>query len=143
MNLIGRLGADPEIQFYESGKCKARVGIALDEGKDKPPSWVQIEAWGTTAEILSNYCRKGNQIGVSGRLKQDRRQDQATGQNRSFLYVVAGRVTLLSSKDGEQDGMPQELVAAGTAAAARAKAAATPTPAPAPVPQPDYSDIPF
>lgn len=93
---IGRLGANPELRYFESGSCKARVNIAISRGKEKPPTWVPIVAWEKTAEVLANYTQKGTQIGITGRLEQERWE--SNGENRSRLVCVAERIDLIEPK---------------------------------------------
>ena len=65
---IGRLTDDPKISETASGKKMAKFTLALDRIKDGAdfPSFI---AWDKKAEILENYCHKGNKIGVIGRIQ--------------------------------------------------------------------------
>lgn len=99
VNLVGRVGADPEIRFFESGSAKATLSLAVRRrAKDAPPDWFNIELWGKTAEIAANYIRKGDQIGVNGYLKIETWSDRTTGTLRSKPVVNANQLHLLGSR---------------------------------------------
>lgn len=99
VNLVGRVGADPEIRFFESGSAKVTLSLAVRRrAKDAPPDWFNIELWGKTAEIAANYIRKGDQIGVTGYLKIETWNDSTTGTLRSKPIINANQLHLLGSK---------------------------------------------
>lgn len=99
VTVVGRLGADPETRFTESGKTISTFNIALDgQGRDAEPVWIQIETWDRDAQLVADYVRKGHSIGIIGRLKQDRWTDKTSGQQRSKLLIVANRVQLFTTK---------------------------------------------
>ena len=58
VSLIGRLTADPETRYFESGKVVAKFSIAVNRTKDEA-DFFEIEAWEKTAEVVSQYCKKG------------------------------------------------------------------------------------
>jgi single-strand DNA-binding protein len=66
-------------------------------------AFVEITVWNRLAELAAEYLKKGRAVLASGRLVQDRWEDQATGQKRSKLRVVAESLQFLGggSKDGE------------------------------------------
>ena len=162
VSLIGRLTADPELRYFESGKSVAKFSIAVNRTKDEA-DFFEIEAWEKTAEVAGQYCRKGSQVGISGSLVQERWQDKTTGTNRSKVVVRCSRLELLGSR-AENEGQgyvppetqPQSYAPqpAYTAPQPAARNYAAPAPAPsyatqgagrgaAPSPEADYNDIPF
>lgn len=75
VSLIGRLGAQPELVTFESGKTLARFSIATNESyKDKSGEWQDqtqwhnIIAWGKTADLVGKILNKGQEVIVQGRL---------------------------------------------------------------------------
>ena len=103
--LAGNLTRSVEVRYIQSGTAVADVGIAVnDKRKDKSGEWVEettfvdITFWGRTAEVLAEYCKKGDPILVEGRLKLD--QWEQEGQKRSKLKVIGERMQMLSSKGG-------------------------------------------
>lgn len=70
VNLVGRAGANPEVQYFESGTVKATISMAVRRrGKNTDPDWFSIELWNKNAEIVANYIRKGDLFGITGYLK--------------------------------------------------------------------------
>lgn len=68
--ISGRLTADSDIKYYESGKCKATFTLAVDGyfNKEKITSFIKCEAWGKQAEFAAEYFKKGKNISVFGEL---------------------------------------------------------------------------
>jgi len=99
ITLVGRTGSDPEVRYFDSGKVKCRLTLAVDRlGKDAPPDWFNLELWGRTAEVAANYVRKGTLIGIEGFLKIDTWQDRNSGAQRSSPVINVENLRLLGSK---------------------------------------------
>lgn len=112
--VIGNLTRDIELSFLQNGTPKGNVSIAVNRGKKSADGqWVEeasyfdVLIWGQTAQNLQQYLTKGKKIAVCGYLKQDRWQDQQTGQNRSRIYIVAEDVQLLGGQSQNGNGQPQ------------------------------------
>lgn len=97
VNLIGRTGGDPDVNYFESGKVVCKPTLAVQRNKEDK-DWFNLEAWGKTAETIANYVGKGSQIGVSGSIKFDTWQDRNTGADRSKPIIRVDRVELLQTK---------------------------------------------
>lgn len=100
VNLVGRVGGDPDVKYFESGKVKCRLTLAVDRRtrNNDQPDWFNLELWGKTAEVAANYVRKGKLIGIQGSLKIDHWSDRATGAERSSPVIQVDRLELLGSK---------------------------------------------
>lgn len=92
--LLGNLTREPELRKTSRGTDVCAVGLALNRvftdaegGKQEQTSFIDVEAWGRRAELISDHLHKGDPLLVEGRLKQDRWQDEE-GQNRSKVKVV-------------------------------------------------------
>ena len=113
--IIGHLGGDPEVKYFESGSCTARLTVYVNEkftknGETQEQTHrIPVEAWGKTAEFCADYLRQGAHVAVTGSLAENRWTDQATGDNRSRLVVKAQRVENLTpkAKDQDDDGEPE------------------------------------
>lgn len=123
VQVIGNLGADPELKTFGSGSCVCECRIAVYNGKDrttgqpKPSMWWTVKAWNQTAEVLANF-RKGDRLQVvEGQLAMDEWQDRETGANRTKPYILAWKVAKIERQPRPQE-QPQE-------------------------PAPDYNEIPF
>jgi len=105
VSLIGRLGAQPEIVTFESGKTVARFSIAVNEGfKDKTGTWKEdtqwynINAWGKMAELAQKMLTKGQEVIVEGRLVNNNYETK-TGEKRYSTSIFANEFLVLSPKD--------------------------------------------
>jgi len=107
VTLVGRVGGDPDIKYFESGtvKCKLTLAVNRRSRKDDKPDWFNLELWGKTAEVAGNYVRKGSLIGVKGSLKFDTWSDRQTGAERSAPVIQVDQLDLLGSKRDAEGGM--------------------------------------
>ncbi|MBW4634855.1 MAG: single-stranded DNA-binding protein [Iphinoe sp. HA4291-MV1] len=105
VTLIGRVGTDPDMKYFESGSVKCKLTLAVNRRtKDGDHTdWFNLELWGKTAQVAGDYVRKGKQIAVKGSLKFDTWSDRATGANRSTPVIHVDQLQLLGSKrDAEE-----------------------------------------
>ncbi|MCF2149369.1 MAG: single-stranded DNA-binding protein [Nostoc sp. CreGUA01] len=106
VTLIGRVGGDPEMKYFESGSVKCRLTLAVNRRtkEGEHTDWFNLELWGKTAEVAGNYVRKGKQIAVKGSLKFDTWSDRQTGANRSSPVIQVDQLDLLGSKRDAEGG---------------------------------------
>jgi single-strand DNA-binding protein len=102
VTLIGNITRDIEIKRTVSGRYIAELGIAINrnwttEGGEKreETTFVDVTLWGRVAEIVGDYCKKGDPIFIEGRLTLDQWEDKQTGQKRSKLKVTGDNIQLL------------------------------------------------
>jgi len=107
VQLIGRLGKDPESRFTPTGKKVAHFSIAVSnrwksgDGESKEyTEWVNVEAWGRLGEVCQEYLKKGSLVYIEGRLKTDR--FEAEGETRYYTKVVALSMQMLDRKPNEE-----------------------------------------
>ena len=110
VQLIGRLGKDPESRFTPTGKKVAHFSLAVsNRWKDKngeakeATEWVNIEAWGRLGEVCQEYLKKGSLIFLEGRLKTDKYEDK--GEAKYFTKIVAQTLEFLDKKPAEEPMM--------------------------------------
>lgn len=108
VQLIGRLGRDPETRQLPSGQNVSSFSMAVGrrwrtkEGEAKEATdWFTVEAWGRLGEICQDYLGKGRLVFIEGRLKTDRYEQD--GNTRYFTKVVASEMQMLDRKSEEQD----------------------------------------
>ncbi len=142
--LVGHIGKDPEIKYTPSGTAVAKFSLATNERyKDKDGNWQDrtewhnIVAWQRTAEIVGEYCKKGSQIYLEGRLRTDSWDDKQSGQKKYRTEIVVNDLVLLGGR-GEGEGAP-----AGRSRAAASAGAEQPTPDYEAATQITDEDIPF
>lgn len=104
VQLIGNLGAAPEIKTTENGKKMARFSIATSEvyknakgEKVTETQWHQIIAWGKIADIVDKYLDKGKEIALEGKLV-NRSYDDKNGVKRYITEIQVNEILLLGSK---------------------------------------------
>ena len=108
VQLIGRLGKDPESRFTPTGKKVAHFSLAVSnrwksgEGETRESTeWVNIEAWERLGDICAQYLHKGSLIYVEGRLKTDKFDDKS-GETKYYTKVVALSMQMLDRKPEEE-----------------------------------------
>ena len=109
--LMGNLTRDIEIRHLPSNTAVGKFAIAVNrrfrtkEGENREEvAFIDCEAWGRTAEVMSQYLTKGRPVFIEGRLRQDTWQDKESGQNRSKLLVVVDNFQFIDSRGGPEDG---------------------------------------
>jgi single-strand DNA-binding protein len=109
--LIGNLGKDPEVKYTPSGMAVARFSLATtDRVKDKEGNWQDRTEWHNlvafqrTAEIASEYLKKGSKVYIEGRLHNDSWDDKETGQKKYRTEVIINDLVLLGGRDAGEGG---------------------------------------
>ena len=118
--LMGNLTRDPELRYTPSGMAVASFGMAMNrkwksqDGQQKEDvCFVDVEAWARTAEVISEYCKKGSPLFVEGRLRLNTWEGR-DGQKRSKLRVVVDNFQFIGAPagrrgpdaDSQADGAP-------------------------------------
>lgn len=98
VQLVGRLGADPEVKILENGNKLARFSIAVTEmyttkngEKVADVQWHQVVAWNNLAGIAEKLLSKGTQVTVDGRLSQ-RNYTNKEGEKRTSTQIIANEL---------------------------------------------------
>lgn len=92
--LVGRAGKDPEMRYFESGKVKTELSMAVTRPtKEKETDWFNVELWGKTAEVAGEYVRKGHQFGVEGRIETWEKD------GKRGVTIIANKIALLQPKE--------------------------------------------
>ena len=98
--LVGRLTQDPEIRVTESNKEVVRICVAVNRSFKNPDGiyetdFIDCTLWEGLAKNLSEYCHKGDTIGIRGRIQTNYYEKDE--QKIKRLEIIAERVTFLSS----------------------------------------------
>lgn len=100
IDLEGRVTHDPILRKTKTGKSVCVFAIAMDhpvKGELKPyVSYIDIETWEKLADLCAENIKKGRLIQATGRLKQDRWQDD-NGKPRSKIKLVSSQVKFIES----------------------------------------------
>lgn len=109
VQIIGNLGADPEVRHTTSGDQVTNIRVACTEkwrdkasGENRESTeWVNVTFYRKLAEIAGQYLRKGSQVYVEGRLKTDKYTDK-NGVEKYTTKVEASELKMLGSRDAAQ-----------------------------------------
>ena len=106
VSLVGRLTRDPEIKVSASGSSYARFAIAVDRRKkDDGADFINIIAFGKTSEFIEKYFRKGQRIGINGRI-QTGSYEEKDGKKVYTFDVIAENVEFVESKSASASATP-------------------------------------
>jgi single-strand DNA-binding protein len=107
VQLIGRLGKEPESRFTPNGKKVAHFSLAISQRRKSGSEtkeyteWVNVEAWGRLGEIAQQYLKKGSLVYIEGRLKTDKYEDKG-GETKYFSKVIALMMQFLDKKPADE-----------------------------------------
>ncbi|MDZ7836179.1 MAG: single-stranded DNA-binding protein [Alkalibacterium sp.] len=100
--LVGRLTRDAELRYTGSGIAVASFTVAVERPYtnaqgERETDFINCVAWRKTAEIISNYTRKGSLVGVTGRM-QTRNYTNNEGRKVYITEVVCENFQMLEPK---------------------------------------------
>lgn len=103
VQLIGRLGTDPQVRDFESGKQMATFSLATNETyynnkgeKVTDTQWHNIVVWGKKAKIVDDYLKKGSEIALEGKLVN--RSYEKEGEKRYVTEIVLNELLMIDKK---------------------------------------------
>lgn len=101
--LIGRLTDNPEIKELESGKNVANVTVAVQRSFKNEEGVYETDffpcsLWNGIAANTAEYCKKGDLVGIKGRLENNSYTDKETGETKFAVNVVVDKISFLASK---------------------------------------------
>lgn len=106
VQLIGRLGIDPELRTFESGKKMVSFSMATNESyynnqgeKITDTQWHNVVAWNKKAEFVSDYLKKGSEIAIQGKLIN--RKYEKDGVTKYITEISINEV-LMMDKSSDQ-----------------------------------------
>jgi len=106
VQLIGRLGMDPEMKTFDNGSTLARISLATDASyknkngeKVEETHWHNLVAWNKTAELAERLLAKGKEVAIEGKLV-NRSYEDGEG-NKRYVTEVKVDQFLLFGKKGE------------------------------------------
>ena len=104
VQLIGHLGAAPEIKNLDGGKKLARISVATNETytnakgeKVKETQWHTVVAWGSQAEFAEKYLNKGTEVALEGKLINKNYTDK-DGVKKYVTEIQVNDLIMLGSK---------------------------------------------
>ena len=110
VQIIGRLGRDPELRYTQSGAPICSLNVATDESytdregnKVDRTEWHRVSVFQRAAENCANFLTKGSLVYVEGSLSTRKWQDQQ-GQDRYTTEIKAQRVQFLDRRNATTEG---------------------------------------
>ena len=109
------MGKDPETRFLGNGDLVANLTLATSEQwkskgtgeKNEVTEWHKLVFFGKTAEVIRDYCKKGAQIYVEGKLKTRKWQD-SNGQDKYTTEIHCNTMKLLGGRQDTDDNAAVE-----------------------------------
>ena len=104
VRLIGRLGNEPEIKTFESGKKNASFSLATNEvyynnegEKMEETQWHNIVVWGNKVETIEQYLKKGSEVAIEGKLSY--RSYEKEGDKRYISEIIVNEFFMVGKKE--------------------------------------------
>ena len=117
--LIGNVGQDPKITYYEGGNCVAQLSLAttekgytLQNGTQIPDrtEWHNLIFRGRLGEIVEKYVHKGDKLYVEGKIRTRSYDDQG-GIKRYVTEIFVDNMEMLTFDDGPTPGITEWILA--------------------------------
>lgn len=114
VTLLGAVGQDPEIRCSQQGLTIATFSLATSEkrkNKEEVTAWHNCVAFGTLAEVIQKYIKKGSKMYLEGTIQYQ--QYEKEGEKRIATKIVVNDISMLSFGDsGNQGANPHKQKAA-------------------------------
>lgn len=107
--LVGRLTRDPEIRHTQSGAAVASFSLAVSRRKKDEADFVPVTAWNKTAELVEKYVKKGDRVGIAGRIQTG--SYEKDGRKVYTFDVIADDLEFLSTKAEREEPEQQTFTA--------------------------------
>ncbi|MCF8374680.1 MAG: single-stranded DNA-binding protein [Bacteroidales bacterium] len=110
--LIGNVGKDPEVRYFDNGVAKAQFSLATTESyknkegqKTELTEWHNVVIWRGLAEVVEKYVKKGDKLFIEGKVKT-RSYDDKDGNKKYITEIVADNMSMLGGRksDGTDSG---------------------------------------
>jgi single-strand DNA-binding protein len=104
VQLIGRLGKDPEVKTFDKGKKLAKIVLATNETyknqkgeKVNDTQWHNLVVWGRQVDVVSKYLKKGSEIAIEGKLVHNS-YETTNGEKRFTTEINVNDFVMLGGK---------------------------------------------
>lgn len=102
VQVIGRLGANPEVKVMDNGSKLARFAVAINEtytnkkgDKVTNTQWHNVVAWGSLAGIAESILQKGTRVTIDGKLISRTYTDKQ-GVKRTSVEIMANELMVIN-----------------------------------------------
>ena len=99
VTLVGRLTADPNLKYSQSGKafCKLTIAVQREYNRDEA-DFINCVAWDKRAETIAEYLRKGRRVALQGRLSV--RSYEQNGETKWITEVIVDKFDFIDTTSG-------------------------------------------
>ena len=120
--LIGNVGKDPDVRYYDADQAVAQFplatterGYTLQNGTKVPDhtDWHNLVVWRGLAKVVEKHVHKGDKIYVEGRIRYHS-YDDPKGQRRYVTEILVENMELLNPKPAEREENAQHTAAQST-----------------------------
>ncbi|MTI22820.1 single-stranded DNA-binding protein [Fulvivirga sp. RKSG066] len=105
VQLIGRLGQNPEVKTLENGNTIATFSMATSDHyknaqgeKVEDTQWHNVVAWGRKAELVSQYLKKGSEVAIEGKLVH-RSYETNKGEKKYITEINMNEMVMFGGKN--------------------------------------------
>ncbi len=116
--LLGNVGQDPKVTYFEGGNCVAQLrlattdkGYTLQNGTQVPEKteWHNLVFRNRLAEVVDKYVQKGDRIYVEGKIRNRFYDDPSSGVKRNVTEIFVDSLDMLTPKQSSQPAQPVSL----------------------------------
>ena len=97
--LIGRITKDIELRYTPSNKAVVEISLAVNNGKDDT-TFIRLTAFDKLAELVSNYCKKGDLIGTQSIIKNHNWEDKNGNKHYEYSFII-NKISFLAKGNKE------------------------------------------
>lgn len=102
--VVGRVGQNPEMKYFDSGKVKVNFSVAVNrwdsKTKEEITDWFNIEIWDKYTEFAGEWVKKGSLVGIEGRLISSK-WTTPDGETMERYLIRCSNIRLMGSKREE------------------------------------------
>ena len=105
VELLGRVGTEPEMRYTPSGTAVTQLRLATDRQRqngETETDWHSVTVWNKLAEAVNQYVQKGQRLYVAGRLAQNS-YEAKDGTRRYATEIYAAEVVFLDGGNGSSN----------------------------------------
>ena len=113
-SFAGRIVNDVVLETSTKGTPYTKFALALNKGKNQPADFLNFTAFGSTAEFLANYFKKGDGVGITAEARQEKWEDSEGNKRSTVSFVVRQASFLPGASSGNGSKSEGEPVTAGT-----------------------------
>ena len=97
---VARITKDIELRYTPSNKAVAEISLAVNNSKDDT-TFIRLTAFDKLAELVSNYCKKGDLIGTQSIIKNHNWEDKNGNKHYEYSFII-NKISFLTKANKEE-----------------------------------------